>query len=337
MSIQYVMPKIQSYKFGEIIIDGQTYRDDVIILSDRVIPSWWRKEGHSLDPADLTEVINARPDTFIMGCGAYGVLRVPQATRDFLEKQGIKLVDLPTAQAVETFNSFQGGNIAGAGLFSIMFINLDFLRQEVQRAREIHERFRNQEDDFLGDPAPAALEEDEALDITEAFGLPTRLTYLSYDKLNEKIDKATYMAARFDVLMQHEFQHLVDARRFFPFWKDLVWKISQFVIRGFSSFNVEAWFEERAQLFALCFAEDSHAALSEIAKYLRGPSIRSPHQKGYRDLMQRIVEYVFDRPDLFPQIDRKANLVHQLHRLSREEIRSIARDLLEDEGLNDPI
>jgi hypothetical protein len=106
------MPDIESYKFGEIIIDGQTYCDDVIILPDRVIPSWWRKEGHSLDSADLAEVVKARPDTFIMGCGAHGLLRIPQATRDFLQDKGIKLIDQPTAQAVDTFNASRGANTA---------------------------------------------------------------------------------------------------------------------------------------------------------------------------------------------------------------------------------
>ncbi len=106
------MPDIESYKFGEIIIDGQTYCDDVIILPDRVIPSWWRKEGHSLDPVDLTEVVKARPDTFIIGCGAHGLLRIPQATRDFLQGKGIRLIDLPTAQAVETFNASPGATTA---------------------------------------------------------------------------------------------------------------------------------------------------------------------------------------------------------------------------------
>jgi len=106
------MPKIESYKFGEIIIDGQTYRDDVIILPDRVIPSWWRKEGHSLDPADLTEVIKAKPGTFIMGCGAHGILRVPESTQEFLHSKGIELIAEPTAKAVEIYNAAEKGDIA---------------------------------------------------------------------------------------------------------------------------------------------------------------------------------------------------------------------------------
>jgi hypothetical protein len=106
------MPNIERYTFGEIVIDGQTYRDDVIILPDRVIPSWWRKEGHSLDPADLDDVIAAQPDTFIMGCGAHGVLRVPQSTREFLRGKGIELIEEPTPRAIAKYQAIGGGAVA---------------------------------------------------------------------------------------------------------------------------------------------------------------------------------------------------------------------------------
>jgi hypothetical protein len=106
------MPRIDRYAFGEIIIDGQTYTSDVIILPDRTISFWWRREGHALDPADLTEVIDAAPKTFIMGCGAYGTLKVPASTRAFLTAKGIELIALPTAQAVVAFNASVGERIA---------------------------------------------------------------------------------------------------------------------------------------------------------------------------------------------------------------------------------
>jgi hypothetical protein len=43
-------PKIESYRFGEIVIDGRRYSNDVIIYPDRVDGKWWREEGHSLVP-----------------------------------------------------------------------------------------------------------------------------------------------------------------------------------------------------------------------------------------------------------------------------------------------
>jgi hypothetical protein len=45
-----IPPKIDSYKFGRIVIDGQAYSRDVIILPDRVIRDWWRDSGHILHP-----------------------------------------------------------------------------------------------------------------------------------------------------------------------------------------------------------------------------------------------------------------------------------------------
>lgn len=36
---------------------------DVILLPDRVVPEWWRKEGHSLVLEDLDEVIDELPET----------------------------------------------------------------------------------------------------------------------------------------------------------------------------------------------------------------------------------------------------------------------------------
>ena len=50
------VPQIESYRFGHIVIDGQSYTRDVILLADRVIPNWWRKEGHALYPEDLAAV-----------------------------------------------------------------------------------------------------------------------------------------------------------------------------------------------------------------------------------------------------------------------------------------
>ena len=36
-------PQIESYSFGEVVIDGKRYRSDVIVFPDRVKPNWWRE------------------------------------------------------------------------------------------------------------------------------------------------------------------------------------------------------------------------------------------------------------------------------------------------------
>jgi hypothetical protein len=46
----------------------------LIVLPDRVVTNWWRREGHSLVLDDLEGVLDALPERLIVGIGAYGRL-----------------------------------------------------------------------------------------------------------------------------------------------------------------------------------------------------------------------------------------------------------------------
>ncbi len=98
------VPKIESYRFGEIVIDGQRYSNDVIIYPDRVDDTWWRAEGHSLASADLWEVLQSPPEVLVIGLGSAGRMDVPVETRQRLQARGIKVFAAPTASACETYN-----------------------------------------------------------------------------------------------------------------------------------------------------------------------------------------------------------------------------------------
>lgn len=95
---------IERYEFGRILIDGREYRNDVIVFPDRVSPEWWRKDGHSLAMEDLEEVVRYAPDLLIVGRGAYGVMRIPEGTREALRKKQIQLIDDNTGKAIQFFN-----------------------------------------------------------------------------------------------------------------------------------------------------------------------------------------------------------------------------------------
>lgn len=107
---------IESYSFGEIEIEGEKYTNDVIILPERVKSNWWRKEGHSLHPEDLEEVIEADPEVLVIGTGSYGRMSVPTGVRDLLEDNGIKLVVEKTESACEKFNEIASSKRAAAAL-----------------------------------------------------------------------------------------------------------------------------------------------------------------------------------------------------------------------------
>lgn len=99
--------KITSYRFGHIEVDGQGYSSDVIITPEGVQDGWWRTEGHNLAIEDLDTIIAAKPDTLIIGCGHFGRMKVPDATRSFLTDKGIRLELAHTSEAVEAFNGLQ--------------------------------------------------------------------------------------------------------------------------------------------------------------------------------------------------------------------------------------
>lgn len=100
--------KIDSYSFGHIVINGKMYTSDVIIYRDHVDASWWRKEGHSLDPADLTDAVNSKPDVLIIGTGYAGVMTVPKKTVAHIASQGIEVKVDRTGKAVDLYNDLQG-------------------------------------------------------------------------------------------------------------------------------------------------------------------------------------------------------------------------------------
>jgi hypothetical protein len=99
--------KIEHYSFGTITIDGKTYTSDVIIYPDKVDPSWWRKEGHSLRIVDLKNVISFNPEVLIVGTGQSGAMVVPEDTIAYLKGRNIEVHAVRTGKAVELFNERQ--------------------------------------------------------------------------------------------------------------------------------------------------------------------------------------------------------------------------------------
>ena len=100
-------PKIDAYNFGRIVIDGQVYQRDVILLPDRVLPNWWRVEDHSLALEDLQQALGCSPQVLVIGLGKYQQMKVPEETREQIEAVGIRLVALETGEACETYNQLR--------------------------------------------------------------------------------------------------------------------------------------------------------------------------------------------------------------------------------------
>ena len=108
--------KIDSYSFGRIVVNGKTYTSDVILYPGRVDASWWRKEGHLLQLADVAEALQARPDVLIIGTGYAGIMHVPRATVERIVAQGIEVKVERTSKAVALYNELESAQTVIAAL-----------------------------------------------------------------------------------------------------------------------------------------------------------------------------------------------------------------------------
>ena len=55
------MARIDRYEFGRIVVNGNEHTRDLIILPDRVVGNWWRRDGHALVTEDLRDVLDDLP------------------------------------------------------------------------------------------------------------------------------------------------------------------------------------------------------------------------------------------------------------------------------------
>lgn len=97
------MERISGYRFGHVVVDGQTHTRDVIVLPTRVVGNWWREDGHGLVLEDLAGVLDELPERLVVGCGYASQLRPDPGTLDALRDRGIEVEVLPTAEAVRRF------------------------------------------------------------------------------------------------------------------------------------------------------------------------------------------------------------------------------------------
>ncbi len=107
---------ISDYKFGRITILSKTYSDDIILLDSKVVPKWWRKEGHNLSKEDLNKILDYKPELLIIGTGDSGLMKVPQ---ELTTNLNFEVISLPTSEAVKKYNFEIKGNKKIAGAFHI--------------------------------------------------------------------------------------------------------------------------------------------------------------------------------------------------------------------------
>lgn len=97
-------PRVETIRFGKIIIDGHAYKRDVVILPDRVLPNWWRVEGHVLSYEDLQQALVTTPEVLVIGTGIFNRMQVSDEVRESVEEQGVEMQALAMREACALYN-----------------------------------------------------------------------------------------------------------------------------------------------------------------------------------------------------------------------------------------
>lgn len=108
------MSRIEGYRFGRVLVDGEEQTRDLIVLPQRVVRNWWRRDGHALVLEDLQEVLEELPERLIVGTGASGQMRPAPETLAELQRRGIEVDIRTTDEAVRLFGELDPATTAAA-------------------------------------------------------------------------------------------------------------------------------------------------------------------------------------------------------------------------------
>jgi hypothetical protein len=108
------MPRIEGYRFGQLVVDGEEQTRDVIVLPDRVVTNWWRADGHRLVLADLEDVLDELPEHLVVGTGAYGQMIPDPEVVAQLRERGVEVEALTTGEAVHRYGELDPRRTAAA-------------------------------------------------------------------------------------------------------------------------------------------------------------------------------------------------------------------------------
>ncbi|NPV88206.1 hypothetical protein HPY42_01585 [Coprothermobacteraceae bacterium] len=95
--------KIEGISFGEIIVDGRSYHNDIVICGDIVQP-WQRMSSHRVELDDIKPHMPEGTVLVVFGTGFGQRVIVSPLVKQYLLGRGIGLIEQETPEAVKTFN-----------------------------------------------------------------------------------------------------------------------------------------------------------------------------------------------------------------------------------------
>lgn len=96
---------IESFTFGKIVIDGESY-EDIKIIGDKVI-LWHYVKHHTVTKQDILEVFDDNPEYVVIGIGTSKYVCVDKDVIELAQKKNIKLLIEDTEKACQKYNQLK--------------------------------------------------------------------------------------------------------------------------------------------------------------------------------------------------------------------------------------
>lgn len=248
----------------------------------------------------------------------------------------------------------QGAEISGAALHEGYWLDIDSIRRERSPWIEFERRFYSERGAERIERALATRglqlatsrehvdqrrAERRAATMLLGEGDRVRLAVIADRRARGEKGPGISLDELLDATATHEEAHLCDRTRFLPFSRHLWRAVKLFAKSGMTPEGVARRLEYRAQLVALCDVADPRVPLVSVLRSAEGGTSGdvTPHGAAYRELLSDLLftlEAALERePQAWPELDPDHVLVHQLHLLSPEAVRRVARELARKEGL----
>ncbi len=102
------MPRIESLKFGSIVVGAKRYSHDVLIFPDgnlkRRRGGFWRFGSHDIRKGEIDELVRANPEVIVVGTGTSARAKLPFEVGRRAAEAKVELIALPSEEAAGKFN-----------------------------------------------------------------------------------------------------------------------------------------------------------------------------------------------------------------------------------------
>lgn len=240
----------------------------------------------------------------------------------------------------------RGARIGGAALHEGWWIDVAAGRRTLARWRRLEARLKSSAGSRLESQLSSRGPKLESypgakptkLVATDGLGDRLRLALLverdaSGDDSASSDDPLVTLDDVLEVTAIHEEGHLCDRTRFLPLGRHLGRVMKLLWQAGGQPARLAELLEYRAQLTAVASCPEPRMALAQCLDRLANPSRLTPHDAGYGKLVEEFLEVLDRERSKFDVLDDEHFLVHQLHLLSADDVRRVARLVAEREGM----